>query len=55
MNREQFKAELKRRRALILTELQPPFLYSLALMSPIEPVKNMEKELLFMKDDNNND
>jgi hypothetical protein len=51
MNREQFKGELKRRRALILTELQPALLYTLALRTPIQPGTNMDKELLLIKDE----
>jgi hypothetical protein len=50
VNKEQFKNELNRRKALILTEIQPSLLYALALNTPIEPGKNMEKDLLLVRD-----
>jgi hypothetical protein len=55
MNREQLKDEINRRKVLILTELQPSLLYSLALNTAVEPGKNMSRELLLLDKGADND
>lgn len=49
MNREQLKSEIERRKNLILSEIQSISIYALALQSPVEPSKNLDKEIEAMK------